>query len=588
MALMFMGLIGLEAKTQTESSVSLLDFGVKPDSGQDATPAIRRAIEECRAKGIKRLVFAPGRYDMWPDRAAEKQIFVSNNDSGLKRIGFPLVGVDGLEIDGSGASILFHGPMVAFFISGSQDITIRNLAFDFVRPFHSEGKVLAITPESVDLEFSEEFPFDIRNGVLVFTGPKPAPAATTTVKTGEVIYRYGNLLAFDAEKREPAYMAKDRYGLTEGVHAKKIANQQVRLSVDRVSAEPGNLLVFGPPREYPGFVIEDSSRIRLDDVTIHHCGGMGVIAQRSEDVFLRGVRVVPPEGGRRVLSITADATHFVNIKGKIKMEDCVFEGQKDDATNVHGLYAKITRKISPDEIEVKLVHPQQAGADFIKPGMRLELTQGPTLEPLGYAVAKEVTRLNKEYTVVKTQSPLPEGIMEGDAVADADSNTAEVLIKNCIIGKNRARGILLGSRGKMVIEGNTFHTPGAAILFEGDARYWFEQAGVRDVVIRGNTFDNCNYGVWGNAVIQVGTGMDKEALKTSGYNKNILIEDNLFRVFDSIPLLNLYAVDGLKFRKNRLEKSTAYPPRERSHPEMFVVEGCKNLEIEKPAEVSAR
>jgi hypothetical protein len=38
-------------------------------------------------------------------------------------------------------------------------------------------------------------------------------------------------------------------------------------------------------------------------------------------------------------------------------------------------------------------------------------------------------------------------------------------------------------------------------------------------------------------VIQVGTGMDKEAKKTSGYNQNIVIEDNLFRVFDSTPLL---------------------------------------------------
>jgi hypothetical protein len=586
MTLMFMSVGGLEAATQPESSVSVLDFGVKPGSGQDATPAIRQAIEECRAKGIKRLVFPPGQYDMWPDRASEMQIFVSNNDSGLKRIGFPLVGVNGLEIDGSGASILFHGPMVPFFISGSQDITIRNLAFDFVRPIHSEGKVLAITPESVDVEFSEEFPFEIRNGVLVFTGPKPAPEATTTVKTGEVIYPYGNLLAFDAEKREPAYMAKDRYGLTEGVHAKEIGKRQVRLFVDRVTASPGDVLVFGPNRDYPGIIIEDSKNVLLEKVDIHHCGGMGVIAQRSADVFVHKVKVVPPEGSERVISITADATHFVNMTGRIELVDCVFENQKDDATNVHGLYARVTRRIAPDEIEVKLVHPQQFGVDFIKPGMRLELTQGPTLEPLGYAVAKEVTRINSEYTLVKTEEPMPKEFVEGDAVADADANTAEVLIKNCIIGKNRARGILLGSRGKMVIEGNTFHTPGAAILFEGDARYWFEQAGVRDVVIRKNVFDNCNYGVWGNSVIQVGTGMDKEARKTSTYNKNIVIEDNLFRVFDSIPLLNIYAVDGLKFCNNRLERTNAYPPRQKSAPEMFVVEGCANLQLEKPTEVA--
>jgi hypothetical protein len=410
----------------------------KPDSGEDATPAIRQAIEQCRAKGIKKLVLAPGRYDVWPDRATEKLCHVSNNDPGVKRIGFPLVDIKGLEIDGSGASIVFHGPMTPFLISGSKNVTVRNLSFDFLRPIQSEGKVLAITPESVDLEFSEEFPFVIRNGVLVFTNPKPGPAANTTVSNGEVLYPYGSLLAFDAAKKEPACMAKDRYGVSAGIVAKEIGPRQVRLLLDKVSAEPGNVLVFGPPRENPGIVIEDSSNIRIENVGIHNCGGMGILAQRSSDVFVHKVRVVPPEGSARVSSITADATHFVNMKGKIELVDCVFESQKDDATNVHGLYARITRKIAPDEIEVELVHPQQFGVDFIKPGTRLELTHGPTMEPLGYAVAKNVTRLNGEYTIVKTEKPLPENVVVGDAVADADANTADVLIKNCIIGKNRA------------------------------------------------------------------------------------------------------------------------------------------------------
>lgn len=585
------GLLALAATVAVPLSVNAAetrvihaaDFGVVNNDGIDDTLALQKALKAC-VGAPTRLVFAPGQYDFYPDRAEEKLLFVSNNDEGLKRIAFNLSDMKDLDIDGAQSKFVFHGPMVPFLISQARGISIRNLSFDFVRPFHSEGKVLAATPESVDLEFSEEFPFVIRNGVLVFTGPKPSSEANTTTKTGEVLYPYGNLLAFDAEKRETAYMAKDRYGLTEGAHAKEIGKRQVRLFVSGVDAKVGQVLIFGTPRLYPGIVIADSSNVRLEDVTIFNCGGMGVIAQRSEDVFLRRTRVIAPAGGRRVVSITADATHFVNMKGRIEMEDCVFESQKDDATNVHGLYSMITQKIAVDEIEVKFIHPQQAGADYIKPGMRLELVQGPSLETLGYAVAKEVTRINKEYTIIKTEKALPEGLAEGDSVADADANTAEVLIKNCIIGKNRARGILLGSRGKMVIEGNTFHTPGAAILFEGDARYWYEQAGVRDVMIRNNTFDNCNFGVWGNSTIQVGTGMAKEARKTSRYNKNIVIENNLFRVFDTTPLLNIYAVDGLKFRNNRIEKTSEYSPRKEIRQELFVVEGCANLELEKPTD----
>lgn len=575
------------AKSPEAKSVSILDFGAKPDSGEDATPAIRRALDECRAKGIKKLVFAPGRYDLWPDRAVEKLCFISNNDSGLKRIGFPLVGLDGLEIDGSGASIVFQKPMVPVLVSESKNVTVRNLSFDFLRPMHSEGKVLAITPESVDVEFSEEYPYVVRNGVLLFTGPKPPPGAPKKLRSPEVIYPCSNMLAFDAAKKEPAYMAKDRYGVGGGIVAKEIGPRQVRLFLDKVTAKPGEIIVFSPPRENPGIVIEDSSGTRLENVGIHNCGGIGVLAQRCRDLFLRKVRIVPPEGSSRVLSIPADPTHFVNMKGKIEMVECVFESQKDDTTNIHGLYARITQKIAPDEIEVKLVHPQQFGIDFIKPGMRLELTQSPTMEPLGYAEAKEVTRLNSEYTLVKTQQPLPEALVVGDCVADADANTAEVLIKDCVFAKNRAHGLVLNSRGKTVVENNYFHTPGPPLFLGGCILSWYEQGGVRDLMIRGNTFDQCGYvGTWGKDLFEVGTGMDKEARKTSGYHKNIVIEDNLFRVFEPPTLLHIYAVDGLKFCNNRLEKSTNYSPGEGTK-EMFVVEGCKNLELEKPTEKTA-
>ena len=556
-------------------------FNVVPDSGQDATPGIREAIEYCRAHHVKKLAFQPGRYDLWPERAEEHYLFVSNNDEGLKRIAFPLVDIQDLEVDGAGSTFVFHGPMVPFLLERSSGVTIQNLSFDFVRTFDSEGRVLAVNPESVDLEFAEEFPYVIRNGILLFTGPVPGPDEKTAVKR-EIIYPYVSLLAFDATRRETAYMAKDRGGVSGGIMAKSIGPRQVRIFLDKVSAEPGNILAFGCPREYPGFVVSDSSNVKLDALTINHCGGMGVIAQRSSDLFLNKVQVVTPVGSKRVVSITADATHFVNAKGKIEMTNCVFEGQKDDATNIHGIYSKITRKIAPDQIEVKLVHEQQFGDDFLRPGMRLELTQGPSLQPLGYAVAKEVTRLNKEYTLVKTTEPLPDTLVLGDVVADADANTADVLIKDCVFGKNRARGILLGSRGKILVEGNTFHTPGAAILFEGDARFWFEQGGVREVVIRDNTFNNCNYGVWGKACIEVGSGLANEARKTTRYNKNITIENNLFRVFDSTPLLSIYAVDGLRFRNNKLEKTEAYPASKEKRNGSFVIADSDNVDVEEP------
>ena len=576
--------------THGEGSQSADGFEFKAPSvlaGEDSSPGVRAALELCRTKGIHRLAFAPGRYDFWPDRALEKYLFVSNNDEGLKRIAFPLTGFDGIEIDGRGASFVFHGRVVPFLVENSRNVTLKNLSIDFARTFHSEGKVLAVTPECVDLEISEDFPYAIRRGILIFTEGKSPLGPQTTVKSGEVVYPYGNLLAFDPVRRETAYMATDCYGTQTGLMAQEIGPHQVRLSVPKASAKPGNVLVFGAAhREIPGFIITDSAKTLLENISIYHCGGMGVVAQRSCDIDLEKVRVTPPPGGRRVVSITADATHFVNCTGKITMRNCLFQSQMDDATNIHGLYSRIEKIVAPDKMEVRLVHPQQFGVDFIRPGIRLEIVDGPSLEYRGETVVRSVERINKEVTVVTTTAPLPAMVREGNAVANADANTAEVLIENCVIGNNRARGILLGSRGRVTVAGNTFHTPGAAILFEGDARYWFEQAGVREVTIRENTFDNCNFGVWGKACIEVGSGIEKSCQKTSRYNHNITVENNLFRVFDSGLILSLYSVDGLKFCNNRLERTHAYPPHREVAVDLCRATDSEHIRIEPAVEVS--
>jgi hypothetical protein len=116
----------------------------------------------------------------------------------------------------------------------------------------------------------------------------------------------------------------------------------------------------------------------------------------------------------------------------------------------------------------------------------------------------------------------------------------------------------------MLIEDNVFHTPGNAITLEGDGRFWFEQAGVRDLVIRRNRFEDCNFGVWGNATIEVGAGIEENCRAASRYNRNVVIEDNLFRTFGHGPLVQMYSVDGLTIQHNRIEPSTAYPAR---HPD---------------------
>jgi hypothetical protein len=548
-----------------EKVVNIADFMKYQREGNDATPVVTEALNYCRQVNATKLIFPKGTYNFRRDFAIEKYVFMSNNDEGLKRFVFDLTDMSNLEIDGQGSTFMLTGFLSPFLLENSSNISFRNFSIDYTRTFHSEGTILRVDKNSIDIGFTKQFPYKIDHTTLLFTD-----------KDG-TIYPWSDLLEFDPIKKETAFMAKDLW-VGSRIPVKEIKPGVIRILSPEVKGKPGNVMVFASGhRLVPAFNISNSAGITFNSVNIYHCGGMGIIAQNSRDISLFGVRVTPSPGSGRIISITADATHFSNCSGKITMINCLFENQKDDATNIHGIYSKISKVISPFDIEIKLVHPQQYGFEYLKPDVNVEFADGPGIITYAHNTVKTTTRLNKEYTRIHFADAISPKTKPGDVIAST-MGYPEVLIKNCVIRGNRARGFLLNSRGKTVVENNFFHVPGAAILFEGDASFWFEQSGVSDVLIRNNTFDNCNYGVWGIACIQVGTGIAKSMRPVSRYHKNIVIENNIFKIFDP-RLINVYCVDGLTFKNNTIQKDTSYIT-QFPDAKPFVIESCDNVKID--------
>ena len=235
---------------------------------------------------------------------------------------------------------------------------------------------------------------------------------------------------------------------------------------------------------------------------------------------------------------------------------------------------------APNELLVQFNHRQQFGIDFIEPGTRLEVVDGDSMNTIGEVDVEGVERLNNEFTRVRIRDSAGVGLKPGQAVGSL-RDYPEIHIHDCVIRHNRARGILLNCRGKTLVENNHFHTPGAAVLFEGDARFWFEQGGVRDCRIVNNLFDTCNFGVWGRATIDVKTGIDEACRAHSRYNRNIVIEDNTFRVYDDGRIVFAYSIDNLTIRNNRREKVhvDAYPPRP-APPQLLDITDCDRVIVE--------
>lgn len=548
------------ACTQTPKVVYVQDYLTDEMLQEDAYPAIRAAFEECIKTDGSTLVFPGGTLPVKDTYCYEKFLNISNNANSDKHIAFDIEGVNGLKIEGNGTLLLFSGFISPFYIEDSKDIAISNLNIDFTRTFTSEATILATSKDYVDVRFPEDYEVAIQSGVLVFRDKD------------RIEYPYVNLLEFDSEKREVAHYVHDYWVGDKGLQAEALSDGSYRIYKPGFEGTPGNILVFGASeRLNPGFTLDGCDGFTLKDVNIWHCCGMGVIAQRSKDLELNNVNVVPSPGKNRMISISADATHFINCTGFIKMIDCTFTNQKDDATNIHGWYSIARKKVSANQ----LILWSNYGMDFARPGMSLEIVDHKNMMTYDTLKVRSVEKYNSEYSLVTFEEDIPERFAENDALADAYANP-DVLIKGCHIANNRARGLLIGSRGHVVIEDNYFHVPGTAILFEGDGNYWYEQSGVRDVIIRNNTFENCLYGssTWGPAYIAVGSGIPERS--TSRYHQNITIEGNTFNTYDP-RILNLYCCDGVVYKDNKVIMNNDY---EFGRPaDSFVIKDCDNVNI---------
>jgi hypothetical protein len=200
------------------------------------------------------------------------------------------------------------------------------------------------------------------------------------------------------------------------------------------------------------------------------------------------------------------------------------------------------------------------------------------MNSIGNGIIHEFDLINKDSFLLVFEEKVPIMLDAGYSIENL-TWTPNVTIANCFAGSCRARGYLISTPGKVLIENNVFETSGSAILIAGDANYWYESGAVTDVTIRNNEFRwPCNSSPYQfcNAIISIYPEIP-EPDSTRPFHKNIRIENNSFNPSD-YPVLYGLSVDGLTFKNNTITRSYAFGP---WHPEKrtFVFDACKNVEI---------
>lgn len=549
--------------------ILVTDFGADPTGRTDSTQAVTRAIEACPEAGGK-VVFPKGEYHFHREKGHERDLYLSNSDVvNPRRISLLIEGRKGLTLAGKGAKLIFHDRVMPLAILKSQSISISGLTIDWERPLMSQGKIIESGQDGFTLEIDQkENPYVVEGGKLYFTD--------TTWKRG-----VWSFMEFDPKTRGVEHNTGDG-GITNGEWWKGPVTE-IRPGVVKFSfkctrfPKVGNILVARHgSRDHAGAFILDSKNISLTDMAFRHTSGLGILSQYSENLTFKNVDVAPDPKSGRMYAGHDDGLHFSNCKGQILVEGCEFQGLMDDPINVHGTSGRVMEKLAPDSLKCRFMHGQSIGLRFGDVGDKVSFLDHETLLSRGLGKIKAITDRTEDSFTVQFEGRVPYGLNTGDALENL-TWTPDFTVRKSIFGRVRARGLLVSTPGRVLVEDNLFLSSGAAILIAGDANGWYESGAVTDVTIRRNRFEDCNTSPYqfGEAVISIFPEIPR--LGDKPFHRNIRIEDNSFLAFDS-PILWAKSVGGLTFRNNRIKASSAYPPRMKDRPGLTFI-GCEEVSV---------
>ena len=484
-------------------------------TGNDAYDLYRLITDLGTKKDVK-IIFDKDTYHVNPDFCFERCVNISNHGwNGYKRFFALIDGMENVELDFSGSTIISNGVLTPFGILNSRNITVKNAILENDNTMFLQARVIAHGNGYVELE-------KMRGGSqFVLRGN--GELATNYYQCFFVI---NNSLEYNAEtgeiERGTADHSFDEY--LWNMRFEDVGNNKLRLHGVKRYPPIGNIVIFSATRRLGcGFFCEDSSDIILENITVHSCFGMGILAQTCHNIHLDSFNTL--RHGDQYYTANADATHFVNCTGTVLVENSTFEGQLDDALNIHGMYARIESK-SEREILVREVHNEARGIRIYRDGDRIQIVNNKSLIPYAEKTIEKAEYINQDI-IRLTLKETTDGIVIGDDIESLD-RVADLIFRNNIVRNNRARGMLIATRGKTVIEDCYFHTSGSSILFESNGDYWFESGGVQNVTIRNNTFDGCKYANWGSAVISC---VPRKAVEDGKYfNREIRVIDNKFHM----------------------------------------------------------
>lgn len=501
-------------------SVNASDFGVST-AADDNYSAFCKAIEYCKANPNITLKVDGGKYYFRTDKA------------------IMLDGLKNVLIDADGAQFIFENPNY-FHIVNCNCIEIRGLGITWnldVSRLASLVKIRNASKESqsFELEFTELNEVSADIPIMAFTKYDPETLTPGTRQDFKENYVY----QFPGSIKTVEKTGHNVLKVTHDGSLDNYTDGEVYLLRHHVYG--GN-----------AFNVYNTSNITFSGIKLYAVAGMGwLIENRSEHFQLLGCVIgLDPEHDDNRISTTADGVHIANTNGKFRISGCDFSFMGDDDVNVHDNIATVTDKLDEKTVEIYTNANNFAAGDTA-------IFSSKGFDRLGFSA--EVTSVEgKKLTFDKE---LPDYIVKDCIVSNGSIDSGNYVISGNYFHENRARGLLLQSNNGLC-ESNRFYKTMAnpiKVIMDISSGLWLEGTGVNGLVIRNNSFVECNVVEW-SAQISISTNIDgKSADSTLFYN--ITVENNSFDNFYG-RLVDASNVSNLKICGNRVNnKDGSYEAR---------------------------
>ena len=555
--------------------INVKDFGVEANTGANTTEGINKIIEGLGEEAVE-IVFPKGRYDFYPDSNYLKHYFETNTYAvNPKRLAIFLEKKKNITIDAQGSDFVYHGHIQPFTLDNSENITIKNVNIDWDKPLTAEAKVLEADFRHIKVSIDTfQFPYIVQEKGILFKAENWEAAWTLSDGswlieinenhiippcTGDSGCVRGNLGEVKYTQTEPGIV------LMEG-------------NFTKIPSVASRLIMRHSTRDHAGMFFFHSKNIHLENVNIYHTSGLGILSQYCENLDFQKVNMIPNPHKNRYLSGHDDAFHFMGCKGEIVLNNCKAQGLMDDPVNIHGTCIPVIQRIDSKTVKCKFAHDMSCGLIWAQSGDRVSFIEKKTMATVANAIVSKCTLLNKDSLVLEFEGSIPDFVNEAYSIENL-TWTPNVTITNCYAGSCRARGFLISTPGKVLIENNIFETSGSALLIAGDANYWYESGACTDLTIRGNEFRSaCNSSLYQfcKGVITIYPEIP-EPDSTKPFHRNIRIENNRFNTAD-YPVLYALSVDSLTFKNNTITRSYDFEP---WHLGRYTIElaACRNVLI---------